>query len=25
VVSGRGTPQGAAGRLMLLNPNYELL
>src|SRR4051794_33593681 len=25
VVSGRGAPQGAGGRLMLLNPRYELL
>ena len=25
VVSGRGTPQGSGGRLMLLNPRYELL
>jgi hypothetical protein len=25
VLSGRGAPQGAAGRLMVLNPRYELL
>lgn len=25
VVSGRGSPQGAGGRLTLLNPRYELL
>lgn len=25
VLSGRGTPQGAGGRLTLLNPRYELL
>ena len=25
VLSGRGTAQGAGGRLMLLNPRYELL
>lgn len=25
VVSGRGTPSGAGGRLTLLNPRYELL
>ena len=25
VVSGRGTPQGAGGRITLLNPRYELL
>ncbi len=25
VLSGRGSPQGAGGRLMLLNPRYELL
>lgn len=25
VLSGRGTPQGAAGRLTVLNPRYELL
>jgi hypothetical protein len=25
VLSGRGTPQGAAGRLAVLNPRYELL
>lgn len=25
VLSGRGTPQGAGGRLTVLNPRYELL
>ena len=25
VLSGRGAPQGAGGRLMVLNPRYELL
>ncbi len=25
VLSGRGTPQGAAGRLTVFNPRYELL
>lgn len=25
VLSGRGSPQGAGGRLMVLNPRYELL
>jgi OB-fold nucleic acid binding protein len=25
VVSGRGAPHGAGGRLMVLNPRYELL
>lgn len=25
VVSGRGTPHGAKGRLLVLNPRYELL
>ena len=25
VLSGRGAPQGTAGRLMVLNPRYELL
>jgi len=25
VVSGRGAPSGAGGRLMILNPRYELL
>ena len=25
VVSGRGTPQGGRGRLLIMNPGYELL
>jgi hypothetical protein len=25
VLTGRGTPQGSGGRLMVLNPRYELL